>query len=199
MRRVKNLLTLLFCLVSVCALLGACARSAQVRFYSLAPQAGQAEAPAPATPCLSLGLGPVEFPAYLDRTQIVTKGQANRMNLAEFDQWIEPVRDNFAAALMDALGARVCAKPLMSFPWPGSQTPDRQITVTVRQFDGNLGGEAVLRADWSVIDKDGKVLAWKSTTLREACPGVDYQALVSAQSKLVVRLAEDMAGALGGK
>jgi len=178
-------------------LLSACGKSAPVRFYSLTSDfTTEQAAQDPKASCLALGVGPVDFPAYLDRTQIVTRGDANRMNLSEFDQWIEPVQANFTSALMDALASQVCAKPLVGFPWPGGVRPDRQIAVQVREFDGKPGREAVLRADWSIIDKDGKVLVWKSTLMREACPGVDYGPLVAAQSRLVGRLAKEMAQAV---
>jgi uncharacterized lipoprotein YmbA len=118
------------------------------------------------------------------------------MLLAEFDQWIEPVQANFSRALTDALTRLVCAKPVMGYPWPGGVRPDYQVAVQVRTFDGTLNKEAVLRADWSVADKDGKVVAWKSSSLREPCAGPDHAALVAAQGKLVDRFAAEVAGAL---
>jgi uncharacterized protein len=200
MFRMKLFVRLLtVCMAFALPMLSACGKSAPVRFYSLASDSRTVQAtPAPKTPCFALGVGPVDFPAYLDRTQIVTRGDANRMHLSEFDQWIEPVQANFTSALMDALSSQVCAKPLVGFPWPGGVRPDRQIAVQVREFDGKLGREAVLRADWSVIDKDGKVLVWKSTFLREACPGGEYGSLVAAQSSLVGTLAKEMAQAILG-
>jgi len=186
---------LLVCLALALPLLGACGKSAPTHFYSLATEPREALQP-PKAPCYSLGVGPVDLPAYLDRTQIVTRGEGNRMLLADFDQWIEPVQANFTSALSDALSRKVCAKPLMGFPWPGGSRPDYQIAIQVRTFDGALGKEAVLRADWSVADRDGKVLAWKASALREAASGNDYPSLVAAQSRLVEKLAQEMAESL---
>lgn len=200
MLRQKRSAMQLACLALVLTTLAACGKSAPIRFYSLAPDPGQSEPanPGQTTPCFALGVGPVDFPAYLDRTQIVTRGEANRMNLAEFDRWIEPIQANFTSALMDALSGQLCAKPLVGFPWPGGVRPDRQISVQVREFDGTLGRDAVLRADWSVSDKEGQVLIWKSTSLREPCPGNDFGSLVAAQSRLVRQLAQEMARAVSG-
>ncbi|WP_459934862.1 PqiC family protein [Fundidesulfovibrio butyratiphilus] len=188
---------LAMCLLLVSLLASACGRSAPTHFYSLTePQA--AEKPRPAGPCLALGVGPVELPPYLERTQIVTRGQGNHMKLAEFDQWIEPVQANFTSALQDALAARICAEPMVGYPWPDDVTPDRRIAVRVRQFDGVLGQTAVLRADWSVADKEGKVLVWRTSTLSEPCASAEYSALVAAQSRLVARLADEMVKVLPG-
>lgn len=196
-QRKPSFLAPALCLFVALSVLTACGKSPPVHFYSLGTGVAAAEAPVQsAQPCPSLGVGPVELPAYLDRSQIVTRGEGNRMNMAETEQWIEPVQANFTSALMDALSGLVCAGPLTVFPGPGGGRPDRQLAVQVRQFDGKLGGEAVLRAEWSVTDKDGRVLAWKNATLREPCPGVDYGSLVAAQSRLVVKLAQEMAGTL---
>ncbi|WP_243358561.1 PqiC family protein [Fundidesulfovibrio terrae] len=194
-RKAQFSVTLLACLALMLPLLGACGKSAPTRFYSLAAEAPEPEQK-PAGPCYSLGIGPVDTPAYLDRTQIVTRGEGNRMLLAEFDQWIEPVQANFSRALTDALSRMVCARPVMGYPWPGGVRPDYQVAVQVRTFDGSLGKDALLHADWSIADKDGRVLAWKSSVLREPCAGIDHAALVAAQGRLVDRFAKEVAAAL---
>lgn len=181
----------LVCLVSV---LAGCGRSHPTAFYSLnAPASAASATPGP---CIALGIGPVEFPAYLDRSQMVTRAGANRMRLAEFDQWIEPLRDNFQRVLLEDLAGRVCAKPLVSHPWPAGGTPERQVTVQVIRFDGTLGQEAVLRASWMVLDDDGKALTWRTADLRERTDGPGYAALAAAQSRLVARFADQVAASL---
>lgn len=179
-------------------LLAGCGKSAPTHFYSLnAAAAPQAASPAaPAGPCLSIGVGPVDFPAYLDRTQIVTRTGANSMHLAEFDQWIESPRENFQRILTENLASLVCAKPLVTYPWPTGGHPDRQIVIQVARFDGVIGRDAVLRASWSVLDADGKTLAWSSNEYRETAAGPDYDSLAAAQSRLVEKFAKDVADSL---
>jgi uncharacterized lipoprotein YmbA len=183
--------------VAACALplLAGCGKSAPTHFYSLsAPPPKTAEAPA--GPCLSLGIGPVDFPAYLDRSQIVTRLGQNQMHLADFEQWIEPLRENFQRALTDNLAALVCAKPLVTYPWPAGGHPDRQVVIQVASFDGSLGQEAWLKASWSVLDADGKSLTWRTAEYHEAAAGLDYAALAAAQSRLVEKFAKDVAESL---
>lgn len=189
---------LLLTLFAGCLCLAAgCGKSAPTHFFSLSVPAG---VPAGDTgPCLALGIGPVDFPAYLDRSQIVTRVGANQMHLAEFDQWIEPLRDNFQRALMENLSGLVCAKPLIGHPWPAGNHPDRQVAIQVDRFDGTLGQEAVLRASWTVLDADGKALAWRTADLREPVGGPDYASLAAAQSRLVSRFARDVADSLDAK
>lgn len=178
-------------------LLAGCGKSAPTHFYSLNNTAPKADK-APDGPCLALGIGPVDFPPYLDRSQIVTRIGDNQMQLAEFHQWIESPRDNFQRALTDSLSRLVCAKPLFTYPWPVGGHPDRQVVIQVARFDGELGREAVLRVSWSVLDADNKTLDWRSADYREAVQGPDYAALAAAQSRLVDQFAKDVAATVGG-
>jgi uncharacterized lipoprotein YmbA len=180
--------------LSLALFMAGCGKSPPTRFYSLT--AAQATDAVPARDCPSLGVGPVEFPAYLDRTQIVTTGAGTTMQLAEFDQWIEPVRNNFERILMENLSLIGCAGPLVSFPWPSGMRPERQVAIQVRRFDGTLGGQAVLRADWTILDSGGEALLWRTTAAGEQATGPDYAALAAAQSRLVETLARDVVAGL---
>ena len=179
-------------------LLTGCGRSAPTHFFSLSPAAQEKTAP-PAGPCQSIGIGPVDFPAYLDRTQIVTRLGPNQLHLAEFDQWAEPLRDNFQRALAENLAGLLCAKPLVTYPWPVGGHPDKQIVIQVVRFDGNLGQNTTLLASWSVVDADGNNLAWRSMEYQEAVSGPGYDALAAAQSRLVEKLARDVAASLAAQ
>ncbi len=178
--------------------LAGCGKSAPTHFYSLNATPQKIEA-ATAGPCMSVGVGPVDFPAYLDRAQIVTRSGGNRMHLAEFDQWIETPRENFQRVLTENLAGLVCAKPLVTYPWPTGGHPDRQVVIQVARFDGVLGQDAVLRASWSILDADGNNLAWRSNEYRESAATPDYDSLAAAQSKLVEQFAKDVAASLLGK
>ena len=198
-RHVLALTALAACLAS----LPGCGKSAPTRYYTLTPMqnaqgAAQADSAPAATPCYSLGIGPVEFPAYLDRTQMVTQGPGNQMHLADFDQWVEPLHENFKRILMDNLAGSLCARPLMLSPWPAGVAPRYQLAIQVQRFDGELGREAVLKANWSILNPAGEVLVWRSTTLREPVAGGDYAGLAAAQSALVATFGQELAGAVKG-
>jgi uncharacterized protein len=191
-----------------CAVLFAagCGKSAPTRYYtlsSLAANGQQAGDPAqpPAGPgpdkgSLVLGVGPVEAPAYLERSQIVSRLGANRMHVSEFDQWVETLPETFKRVLAEDIGKSAGAASVVLLPWSGAAGVDRQVQVQLRQFDGVLGGEAVLRADWIILDAKGELLARGTADLREPVAGPDYTALAAAYSNLVARLGQDIARAL---
>jgi uncharacterized protein len=67
-------------------LLSSCAHTPPTRFYDLPPLPGGETAP-PASAVqrnLTIGVGPVTLPPYLDRPQIVTRASRVTLKMAEF-------------------------------------------------------------------------------------------------------------------
>ncbi|MGZ9256206.1 MAG: PqiC family protein, partial [Candidatus Binatia bacterium] len=63
------------------------------RFFMLnpLPQSEQSRPDTDKVNSLFLGIGPIRFPAYLDRDQIVTRAGQNRFDVSENDRWAEPL------------------------------------------------------------------------------------------------------------
>src|SRR5262249_30318055 len=68
---------------------------------------------------LSIGVGPVIVPGYLERAQIVTRSGPDRVKLATFHRWAEPLENGVARILADEIGARVPTDRVVTFPWRG--------------------------------------------------------------------------------
>ena len=70
-------------------LLTACFKSPQVAFYTLNSQtfSGKAQKNISELKDISIGIGSVHIPEYLDRPQIVTLKGPHRLHLAEFHRW----------------------------------------------------------------------------------------------------------------
>jgi uncharacterized protein len=180
--------------------LSGCASSPTPRFYLLqslgTPAAG---APTAADPPrgLAIGIGPVNLPEYVDRPQIVTRPGSNELKLAEFDRWAEPLAQNVARVLAENLSALLITDRVAVFPWARATPVDYRIAVEVTQFDGTLGGKALLSARWTISGGDGKQeLTVRKSTVSEPCGGNDFAALVSAQSRAVAALSREIAAAL---
>ena len=107
---------------------------------------------------LEIGLGPVKFPAYLARPEIVTRSSPNQVDLSEINRWAEPLDKNFVSVLgqnlMTELGAHVTA-----FPWYRPFAFDYQITVDMMRFDTDSQGTARAIGRWEIKDpNNGAVL-----------------------------------------
>lgn len=190
-RRFRPALALLALLVAA-----ACAETQPTRFYTLSalrPTAGEASADGPV-----IGLEPVILPDYLDRPQIVTRTGPNRMMLAEFDIWVEPLSGMFTRVLAQNLSVLLETKDVVILPELRDVRFDHQVQATVTQFDIGEDGQAVLDALWAVYGRDGRRLVRQDRSrITEAVaePG-DYAAVAAALSRALEGLSRDIAGVI---
>jgi len=167
------------------------------RYYVLAP----AKAPAVARPAdtgqrdLRVGIRSVELPRHIERPQIVTRARGNRLEVSDFQQWGAPLRHAVPGVLAENIAQLVPTDQVAVFPWGRGFVPDAQVIVELSQFEGTLGGEAVLAARWRVLGRTGDQTVTGITRLSEAA-GADYDSLVAAQSRLIGGLSRDIADAL---
>jgi uncharacterized lipoprotein YmbA len=146
---------------------------------------------------MSVGIGPIEFPKYLDRPQIVTRGSENRLDLGEFDRWAEPLEQNFARILAENLATLLSTDDVVQYPWKRSERIDYQIIVTVNRFDAAMGGDTVLHARWNVCDADGHtIVPPRASRIAEPAGSADYEVIVQAGSRALEQLSRQIAGAL---
>lgn len=173
-----------------------CAKSQPSRFYllsALVPSGSASEGSG-----RSIGVGPIDFPDYLNRPQIVTRGNGNRIYLGEFDRWAEPLAENFVRVLAQDLAALLAPDNVVPYPWRRSARIDHQIIVRVSRFDAMLDGGAVLHVHWTVRDADGRTIVPPRTSrITESGSSTDYEAIVQAGSRALEQLSHEIAAAIG--
>jgi len=195
MHRLLRSYVLASCGVALLVLSG-CLGSPPTQFY-LVPSLTSPDTTSPAGQRdLTLGVGPVTVPPYLDRPQIVTRASRAKLVLADLDQWAAPLHDTIARALAENLSLLIPTERVVLSPWQRTIDPDYQVTVEVLQFDRGPGGEVVLAARWSLLDRDGKELVLRTSRLSQSAGGADYEAAVTAMGQALEALARDMAATL---
>lgn len=185
-----------FPLALVMALLagGCLGGTAPTRFYVLAPIDGPA---VPGARALTIGVGPVALAGYLDRPQIVTRPGTDKIDLAEFDQWGEPLRDGISRVLVEDLSRQLPSAKISIFPWRGLDGVRYQVAVDITRFDGPAGGDTALEARWRILDgASGKEVTAKTSRLAEPAGGSGYTMTVSAMSRALNALSRDIAQTL---
>jgi uncharacterized lipoprotein YmbA len=172
--------------------LAACS-SAPTQFYTLSGM--QLPPGNPNTSGTVVGVGPVTLPDYLDRPQIVTRASGNRVTLASFDSWIEPVDSMFTRILVGNLSSLLATDNVVTLPQRRPLPLDYQVEVDVDRFDGDLTGRAVLDARWRVFGRDGEQLIreGRSTIVEPAVSPGSYEALVAAMSQALAQMSRDIA------
>jgi uncharacterized protein len=137
------------------------------KFFMLSPisEEGVAKTGTPIAQQLSIGVGPIDFPDYLRRQEVVTRTAANRIDVSQANRWAGPVDKNFTRVLSENLATLLSTQRVENYPWSRSTLVDYQVVVYVERFDTGSDGKARLVARWSIRDgHDGKVLCATETT-----------------------------------
>ena len=186
-------------LATVMVLCGCLGRSQPTKFYLLqsipSPQTGEMVT---ANEGLRIGIGPINLPEYLDRPQIVTRIGENEHQLDEFNQWAESLTFSIARVLGENLSILLSTDNIFLFPWRGSTQIDYQVKVGVIRFSGTPGSNAVLDVLWTIFKgNDAKeLLDMKKSSFSQSIGSEGYEALVSAQNKMLEDFSREIAGTI---
>jgi len=180
---------------------GCVGKSEPVAFYSLSPESSPETGTAPDAAGgeeMTIGLGPIEIPGYLDRPQIVTRGGGNEIRIAEFRRWAEPLGENFTQTLSEDLARLLATDNVFVYPWPPQVAVTHRILMDVNRFEGNPDGSVNLIARWMVLaGKEDQVRLVRKSRIMEPVkqdPENPYNALVAAKSRAIAVLAGEIAG-----
>lgn len=146
------------------------------------------------TPRSSIGIGPVTLPRYTNRLQIVTGNSGPELGRAPFENWAEPLEDNFTRVLAENLSRLLATDQVAVFPWKAPLSIEYQVVVEVTKFLGEPGGQTSLEALWSIVGNGGKnVLISRKSSFSEPVGAQNYEALTAAMSRTVAALSRDIA------
>ena len=197
MRSVTSKLGCLIVIVSWLLVLAGCIGASEPsRFFVLRPLPATGE-PAAGGDAIAIGVGPVVFPAYLDRPEMVTQISDNELDVDEFHRWAEPLKDNFTGVLAENLSVLVATDRVAVFPWTRATPIDYQVTVQVTRFLGEVGGANTLTARWRIFKGDGKeLLVTRQSSFTVDAISDDIAAMVEAQSRALEELSTAIAAEL---
>jgi len=178
-------------LLSACLLLAGCGVGPR-SFYVLT-----SDGPAPSGGGPGIGVGPVALAEYIDRPNLVVAEAENQLGIAENHRWAGDLSASIARVTAANLGRRLKTGNIHSYPWRGDDGLRYQVTLDIRQFHGAADGHAVIEAGWRAFAlPERRLVASRSFVDREPLAADGYQPLVAAQSRLLSRLADDIATAL---
>ncbi|HVJ45496.1 MAG TPA: PqiC family protein [Luteolibacter sp.] len=160
-------------------------------YYTLTP-----DGPAPSGGGRAIGIGPVTLAEYIDRPNLVLQGESdpNTLLVAADHRWAGDLEQAVMRVTATNLGRRLGTGNLLMYPWQNDSEVSRQVAIDIRQFHGASDGYAVIEASYRVYALPGRSLvASKTFTDRERLESDGYQSLVAAQSKLMTRMADQIA------
>ncbi|MBR4741575.1 MAG: membrane integrity-associated transporter subunit PqiC [Desulfovibrio sp.] len=182
MLRILFLFLLLFCT--------ACGRSAPTFYYTLTSETSlQALSPLPQK---TIRLAKVAIPQYLDRQNIVSRKENSvELNVDPLQIWAEPLGDGIRRILQQELTEPLLRKNLLVLPLGSEEGGNFVLYVDVLKFDGALGHNIELIAQWTLIQPSRNVTVNNGIFKKVAKPiDTSYKAFVQTQSILTQQLAQ---------
>lgn len=191
----RSVLPATFALCALLMFLGGCGSTAPSRFYLLSTSIGGEAAGYNGDRGLSIEIGPVGFPEYLDRQQIVVRAGPNELRLAEYHRWAEPLEVNFVRVLSGNLSRLLSTDRISVYPEKPSAPLAYRVAVDVMRFEGGPDGTVTLDAGWTLFKgtQDQAIHVQKSRVVTHAGEDEDYSALVSAKSDALGDLSREIA------
>jgi uncharacterized lipoprotein YmbA len=183
-------------LASGCAL----GTTAPSRFYLLSPlPAVEAAQPVTNAPPgqVTVRLVALSLPGHLDRPQIVDRTGQNRVKLAEFDRWAEPLEENVRRVLVDNLTYLLAEDRVLVYDQDFDMPAEYLLGAKVLRMDSGPGDEVNLRIRWGIARRAAnQILMVRTSHITEPNGGGGYDAAVAAMSRALGRLSQEMATAL---
>ncbi len=186
----RILAPLLSCLLGVCILPGCSAPA--VSLYKLT-----AEGAPPTRGGVGIGVGPITTADYLSRPNLVMQEGGNKLAIAESHRWAGRLEDNITRVMAANLGSQLRTSHALTYPWNGDDGLKYQIVLDVRELHGHADGHAVLDVAWRVYSLPGRsILTSRTWNATEPLAADGYEELVAAESRLLARLARQIASSL---
>jgi uncharacterized lipoprotein YmbA len=150
----------------------------------------------PVSDGLSIGVGPIRVPRYLDRPEWVTRpgGSTARLEVDDQRRWAGGFSANVLSALGENLGAKLGTQRVVVYPVQSPFPLDYRIAVDFHAFE-SVDGEALeLRANWVIRAGSGEDGPWSGqSTIRRAIAGGGSDAIVAAHNEALDLLAGTIA------
>jgi uncharacterized lipoprotein YmbA len=181
----------LYAAACAAVLLTACATSPAVRFYHLEPM--DLDFAQDGSEAIVLAFGPISFPDYLERPQIVRRSSGAQLLVDEFNRWAEPLDE--AVPRIIAMNVDGLMDDLIVVPFRGAAVDAAfRLFGSVKQFDADQTGRAVLVVQWGITRKDGELIVPPRTSryqLQAARPD-DPDAIAQAMTQVLETFSRDI-------
>ncbi len=176
-------------------LLHGCARTPAPALYLLDMPYGAALAGPGRGPIV--GIGPIEFPHYLDRPQIITRDDSNRVTAAQAHVWAEPLKISAARVLAVSLARALDSNRVYLLPRRIPTDLEWRVDVVIDRLDGSIGDRAVLAARWALYRAaQQRAVTSRLSLLEQTVSAADYAALTAAETDVLAQLAVEIAAAI---
>lgn len=184
--------------VFVLVMFSACSSSSPVRYFALSPiDADFRQDPDDA---VMLGLGPIRMPDYLNRSQIVWRGDNAEMRVDEFSRWTEPLAKSLLRIVSTDVDNLLTGVVVVVFPYEPFVRDQvvYRLVGDINRFEADGSGQVVLEIQWGIADVDGGVVVpvRRNRYQAQASTADDPGSVVAAMNDALAQFSRDIASKL---
>lgn len=195
--KLSNLIILVVSALFLC--IGCSSSGPKTEYYSLFPSKN-VNIFALSDKNISIGVGAVELPEYVDHPGIVSVNASNRVIVSGYNAWAGDLNENISRVLATNLSNVLEIDQVWAFPWDNRIKPDYQIRLVFEDFSGVRGDEVHVNVRWTLLDRSGKkALKMGKEKIEKPVKSGSYNDYVAALNDAINELAEIIASDLVDK
>lgn len=143
---------------------------------------------------ISLGIGPIVLPDYLENPSIVSVSDTQRVIVSGYHAWAGDLKDGVSRVITDNLSSYYSSSNIWSFPWDVRTRPQYQVRIEFLDLSGVRGKDLQLKAKWSLIDHEADaLLAIGQSSYSQKMEESSYDAYVAALNITLHRMSQTLA------
>ena len=173
-----------------------CASTQPSKFYILNSVEKQEAQPkvTGSTQNVTIGIGSIEIPDYLDRSQIVIRNSRNELKVDEFNRWAGSLKENISLVLAENLSHLLSTDRVFVHPRIPADSINYWIHVEIIRLDCVPGDNVTMKALWTLSgDRGKKEFITRTSEATEKLPDGSYVTMVAAMSRTLEKLSREIA------
>jgi uncharacterized lipoprotein YmbA len=170
--------------VTIALATGCFSRTPKPTFFALSSGSGAAAgAPIASLPDLGIVVGPLEFPRYLDRPEIVSRDGANQLIVADSHRWGGSLRSDILRVVADDLGRLLGTARVAVYPADARFPLKYRVLIDLREFEAVAADRVALRAVWTIAAAgDGRAIDVEEAHIDQPTASTAMSDVVAAQN-----------------
>jgi hypothetical protein len=174
---------------------GCLKRSKVARTYVLDPLPPTAEAPLPA-PAAVVGVERVRVPDWLDRPQLTGRAESGEVVTDEYSRWGERLPRGVQRVVAENLVVLLPDRRVVPAPFSPREPVDHRVEITVIEAARQADGSVLLECRFTVLARDGAVLAGKRSAHRAGPTRPGAPGAVAGLNEALAGLSRELADVL---
>ncbi|AMP88347.1 PqiC family protein [Legionella pneumophila] len=168
-----------------------CGRSKETQFYLLTPIPPQKDS-RHSYNHLQIGVDEVSTPDYMKKPQLMIHQTPHHVTLEEFNQWAGALDKNITLVLTTNLSTLMPGVVVQASPWNNKFDPDYHLQVMISQFETDIHGNSILRAEYLIYRKE-ELIHKGNAYYHIKVPLISIEALVQSMNTNLNHLTEEIA------